>query len=39
VTDRAGLQWRAYYAMQRQRDGSWKTNGCYLVQPLKTIPA
>ena len=39
VTDRAGTHWVAYYAMQRQRDGSWKTNGCYLVQPLKTIPA
>ena len=39
VTDRAGLVWVAYYAMQRQRDGSWKTNGCHLVQPARTIPA
>jgi hypothetical protein len=39
VTDRAGTQWLAYYAMQRQRDGSWKANGCHLVQPVKTIPA
>src|SRR5207302_9291370 len=39
VTDRSGLVWVAYYAMQRQRDGSWKTNGCHLTQPVKTIPA
>ena len=38
VTDRSGAVWVAYYAMQRQRDGSWRTNGCYLVQPAKTIP-
>jgi hypothetical protein len=39
VTDRAGLVWVAYYAMQRQRDGSWRMNGCHLVQPARTIPA
>ena len=39
VTDRSGLVWVAYYAMQRQSDGSWKTNGCHLVQPARTIPA
>ena len=39
VTDRTGLVWVAYYAMQRQADGSWKTNGCHLVQPTRTIPA
>jgi Domain of unknown function (DUF4864) len=39
VTDRTGTQWVAYYAMQRQRDGSWKANGCHLVQPVKTFPA
>jgi hypothetical protein len=39
VTDRSGLVWVAYYAMQRQSDGSWKTNGCHLVQPSRTIPA
>jgi hypothetical protein len=38
VTDRAGGVWLAYYAMQRQKDGSWRTNGCHLVQPAKTIP-
>jgi len=38
ITDRAGSVWLAYYAMQRQRDGSWRTNGCHLVQPAKTIP-
>jgi Domain of unknown function (DUF4864) len=38
ITDRAGGIWLAYYAMQRQRDGSWRTNGCHLVQPAKTIP-
>ena len=39
VTDRAGLVWLAYYAMQRQRDGSWRTSGCHLVQPARTFPA
>ena len=39
VTDRAGSVWVAYYAMQRQRDGSWRTNGCHLVQPTRTISA
>jgi hypothetical protein len=39
VTDRAGTIWVAYYAMQRQRDGSWRANGCHLVQPARTIPA
>ena len=38
IIDRAGSVWLAYYAMQRQRDGSWRTNGCHLVQPAKTIP-
>ena len=38
VTDRSGAVWVAHYAMQRQRDGTWRTNGCYLVQPAKTIP-
>ena len=39
VIDRSGMHWVAYYAMQRQRDGSWKANGCHLVQPVRTIPA
>jgi hypothetical protein len=38
LTDRSGSIWLAYYAMQRQRDGSWRTSGCHLVQPVKTIP-
>ena len=38
LTDRSGRVWHAYYAMQRQKDGSWRTNGCRLVQPAKTIP-
>jgi uncharacterized protein DUF4864 len=39
VTDRSGALWVAYYAMQRQKDGSWRTNGCHLVQPSRTISA
>ena len=39
VTDKSGLVWVAYYAMQRQRDGSWRTNGCHLAQPVRMIPA
>jgi hypothetical protein len=39
VTDRAGAAWVAYYAMQRQKDGSWRTHGCRLVPPTRTISA
>jgi Domain of unknown function (DUF4864) len=39
VTDRAGAVWLAYYSMQRQKDGSWRTNGCHLVQPTRIISA
>ena len=39
VTDGSGSVWVAYYAMQRQRDGSWRTHGCHLVQPSRTISA
>jgi Domain of unknown function (DUF4864) len=39
VTDRAGAVWVAYYAMQRQKDGSWRTHGCRLVPPTRTISA
>ncbi|HEY5897574.1 MAG TPA: DUF4864 domain-containing protein [Burkholderiales bacterium] len=37
LTDRSGAVWLAYYAMQRQHDGSWRASGCHLVQPAKTI--
>jgi len=39
VTDRAGSVWVAYFSMQRQGDGSWRTNGCHLVQSARTISA
>jgi hypothetical protein len=39
LTDHRGAVWLAYYAMQRQNDGSWRMNGCHLVQPARTIPA
>lgn len=39
VTDHTGIVWVAYYAMQRQRDGSWRTHGCRLVQPSRIISA
>ncbi|HSU63240.1 MAG TPA: DUF4864 domain-containing protein [Burkholderiales bacterium] len=38
LTDRFGGHWLAYYAMQRQKDGSWRTAGCHLVQRALTIP-
>jgi hypothetical protein len=38
LTDRAGAVWLAYYAMQRQKDGSWRAAGCHLVQRALTIP-
>jgi hypothetical protein len=39
VIDRAGALWLAYFSMQRQVDGSWRMNGCHLVQPARTISA
>jgi hypothetical protein len=39
VTDHAGGVWVAYFSMQRQRDGSWRMDGCHLVQPVRTISA
>lgn len=39
ITDRAGGLWVAYFSMQRQKDGSWRTNGCHLVQPARVISA
>jgi len=38
LTDRAGGHWLAYYAMQRQKDGSWRAAGCHLVPRALTIP-
>lgn len=38
LVDRMGAVWLAYYAMQRQKDGSWRASGCHLVQPAKTVP-
>jgi hypothetical protein len=38
LTERGGVVWLAYYAMQRQKDGRWRANGCHLVQPVKTVP-
>lgn len=39
VTDRLGHVWVAYYGMQRQDDGTWRTSGCHLVQTVRTVPA
>lgn len=39
VTEGGGTVWVAYYAMQRQRDGTWRTSACRLVQPGRTISA
>jgi Domain of unknown function (DUF4864) len=39
VTDKAGAVWLAYYALQRQSDGSWRTSSCRLVEPKRTISA
>ena len=30
MTDAGGRGWIALYPMQRQPDGSWRTNGCQL---------
>ena len=32
ITDESRLTWSAHYPMQRQKDGSWRTNGCRLVR-------
>jgi hypothetical protein len=39
VTDRSGAVWLAYYAMQRQPDGRWRSSGCRVVPPARTISA
>jgi len=39
VTDRAGAVWVANYALERRKDGSWRTHGCHLVQPVRAISA
>ncbi len=39
LRDRAGSVWVAYYSMQRQQDGSWRTNGCRLAQAVRSYPA
>lgn len=39
LTDRAGALWVAYFSIQRQSDGSWRMNGCHLVQPARSISA
>ena len=39
VTDRGGAVWVAYYAMQREGDGRWRTSACRLVQPGRPISA
>lgn len=39
LTERSGAVWVAYYGMQRQKDGTWRTSGCHLVQPTRTISA
>lgn len=32
VTDRFGVAWSVFYPMQRQKDGTWRTNGFQLVR-------
>jgi len=39
VTDQAGAVWLAYYAMQRQKNGGWRTSGCHLVPSARTVSA
>lgn len=39
LTDRSGGVWVAYFSMQRQEDGSWRTDGCHLARPGRTISA
>ena len=39
ITDRGGAVWVAYYGLQREEDGRWRTRACRLVQPNRTISA
>jgi hypothetical protein len=39
VTDDAGAVWLAYYAMQRQKSGGWRTSGCHVVPSARTVSA
>ncbi len=36
LTDAEGRAWIAIYPMQRQPDGSWRTNGCQLARTAGT---
>jgi Domain of unknown function (DUF4864) len=36
LTDAEGRAWMALYPMQRQPDGSWRTNGCQLARVAGT---
>ncbi len=39
VTEQGGAVWHAYYALQRQKDGSWRASGCHLVPSARTVSA
>jgi Domain of unknown function (DUF4864) len=39
VTDGSGAVWLAYYSMERERDGGWRTSGCHLRHPARPISA
>jgi hypothetical protein len=32
ITEHSGRVWHAFYVMERQRDGTWRTGGCNLVR-------
>jgi hypothetical protein len=39
ITERSGVVRVAYYALQRQQDGTWRASGCRVVDPARTISA
>ena len=39
LTGADGGVWVAYYAMERQQDGTWRLHGCHLLQPARPISA
>jgi hypothetical protein len=39
IVDRTGGLWTAYFPMERQQDGTWRTDGCRLAQPARAVSA
>ena len=39
IVDGAGARWHAFFSLERQPDGRWRTSSCRLAPPAATISA